>query len=365
MSKKVLLAIPQLTGGGAERVVSVWANELYRRGYETSIILFHRSKDEYQTDSEIGIYSVADSLKGYLELSYPQRYIRIRKMLKGILPNYIISFLPAMQVWMMLASIGLHTKRIDTIRINPWRISVTNPVSVFFWKLCYRTSKKIILQASDQRPFFSAKERKKSIVIPNPISELYFESFKQVVSEVPTEFIAVGRIVPQKNYRMMIKGFAQVCMSRPNLRLRIFGTGKESYIAEIQAYISELEMHNNIFLMGRTPHIEEEYRKHDIYLMTSDYEWLPNALAEAMASQLVCISTDCKTGPKDLIDNEKNGFLIPVGDVNALTKTIRRVLLMSKEERTGMTLEARKKIMTYCSQENSVDTLCGMLKELK
>src|SRR5690554_3487826 len=104
MDKKVLLAIPQLTGGGAERVVSVWANELNRRGYETSIALFHRSKDEYQTDSEICIYSIADGKKEYLKLSYPQRYKRLRKILKEINPDYIISFLPAMQVWMMLAS---------------------------------------------------------------------------------------------------------------------------------------------------------------------------------------------------------------------------------------------------------------------
>lgn len=361
MIKKIVLAIPQLTGGGAERVVSVWANELCNRGYDTSILLFLRSKDEYYTDNCVNVVSVAEDQETYIKLTYKERFKKMRRILLDIRPDYIISFLPSMQVWIMMTSIGLNAKRIETIRVNPWRLSVTNNIHKILWKQCYHTSYKIVLQSIDQQPFFSRKDQAKCVVIPNPISELYIENYKEEVSENPKEFIAVGRIVPQKNYKMMIKAFADVCLDNKELRLRIFGTGDENYIAEIKEYISKLHMQDNILLMGRTGHIEKEYKKSAIFLLTSDYEGLPNALAEAMASQLLCISTDCVTGPKDLIDNGENGFLVPVGDYIKLAEVIRHVLTMTSEERTKIAKSARKKILSYCSNKNSIDSLCKLL----
>ena len=80
-----------------------------------------------------------------------------------------------------------------------------------------------------------------------------------------------------------------------------------------------------------------------------------------MASQLICISTNCKTGPKDLIDEGENGFLVPVGNSAKLSEVIRLVLRMPKEERAKIAKSARIKVLSYCSQENSVDFLCKLL----
>lgn len=360
--KKVLLAIPQLTGGGAERVVSVWANELSEKGFDTNILAFSKAKDEYYINSIVNVNYVSSDLKNYLSMSYIQRIKKVRKYLKDICPDYVISFLPAMQVWILLASFGLGVKRIETIRINPWKISITNKLQIFFWKMCYHLSYKIILQASDQGPFFNKHDQKKCVVIPNPISKLYIKTYREKLDDVPTTFIAAGRIDPQKNYKMMITAFATVCKKKPNLILRIFGKGSEEYVAEIQEYIKNLEMEKNIFLMGRTPHMEEEYKKSNIYLMTSNYEGLPNALMEGMASQLICISTDCQTGPRDLIDDGINGYLVPVNNSDALARKIEQILGMSSDERMIVAKAAREKILSYCSQENSINMLCDLLK---
>lgn len=292
MKTNVLIAIPQLTGGGAERVASAWANDLADRKYDVTIAVCARFPDEYETNQKVKIESIAGNLKQYLTLSYLQRLRRIRSILRMRKPDYIISFLPAMQVWIMLASFGMKVKRIETIRVNPWKISVRNPLQVFFWKLCYRTSYRTILQSSDQCGFFSPVVQRKSIVIPNPISKQYIENYKEDSSETPTEFIAAGRIDAQKNYPMMINGFAKACKRFPNIRLRIFGTGPEAYVSEIKKYIDSKGMEHNVLLLGRTPHMENEYPKSDVFLMISDFERMPNALAEAMASRLVCISTD-------------------------------------------------------------------------
>lgn len=362
MKKKVLLAIPQLTGGGAERVVSVWANELNEKGYEVHILVFSPSEDEYYVHSGVEVKYLAPSVKDYLSLSYFGRIREIRKYLMVAKVDYIISFLPAMQVWMMLASIGLGCKRLETIRVNPWRISVTDKLQTLMWKMCYHTSYKIILQATDQQPFFGKKDQKKCVLIPNPISELYIKKYKNELDESPKTFIAAGRIDSQKNYFLMINAFARVCARHPELTLRIFGKGSDDYVAEIQRHINELGMQNNITLMGRSPHMEDEYQKSNVFMMTSDFEGLPNALMEGMASQLVCISTDCKTGPKDLIDHGKNGFLVPVGDEDALVYTIEKVLSMNHSERTAIAKAAREKVLRHCSRERSTNVLCDLLK---
>lgn len=364
MGKKIALAAPTLTNGGAERTVSVWANELCAGGYDVSIVLFHRSGSEYGIRSDIPIYSLAEGKTEYKSMNPLEKYFGLRGILKQIDADYIISFLPGPQAWVMLTSWGLKVKRLETLRNNPHHgTAYTNLFYRTGWRLCYLTGHKIILQTKDQLRYFGKRERKKCVIIPNQISERFVKHFKREISEKPVEFIAVGRLFTQKNYRMMIDAFARVCRHNDDIRLRIFGKGEASDTAEIEGWIKAAGMQDRIHLMGWTPHLEEEYQKSDFFLMTSNYEGLPNALIEAMASRLVCISTDCETGPRDLIEHGVTGLLVPVGDSAGFAEAIERALQMSVEERTGMVDAARNKILEYCSLKNSTDALCRCFEE--
>lgn len=360
MKKKILIAIGQLTGGGAERVATVWANELSEKGYDVSIVTCFPSENEYPIKKIINVHRVAETQNHYLQMSFSKRYIAFRCVLRKVNPDYVISFLLSMQVWIMLAAIGLPVKRIETIRLNPWRVFAPNKLQWLLWKLCYCTCSKIILQSSDQALFFSKRQQKKSVVIPNPISDVYLENYRVGLDGAPKRFIAVGRIDAQKNYPMMIRAFANVCRKNPEITLNIYGAGNDAYIEEISRMISAEGMVNNISLMGRVNHMEQEYRKHDVFLMTSDYEGLPNALAEAMASRLVCISTDCKTGPRDLIDEGQNGFLVPVGNIEALQQKMEEIIAMNLDQLDPIAENARKKVLAYCSRKNSVERVCDL-----
>lgn len=364
MGKKIALAVPNLTNGGTQRVVSVWANELRVRGYDVSIVLFHRSSIEYDVSSDIPIYSLTKEKTEYKRMHPPKKYFCLRGILKRINPDYIIPLQPPTQAWVMLASWGLKAKRLETLRNNPHHgTAYTNLFYRIGWRLCYLTGHKIILQTRDQLRFFGKREQKKCVIIPNQISERFVKHFKQRISENPVEFIAVGRLFTQKNYRMMIDAFARVCRHNDDIRLRVFGKGEASDTAEIEGWIKTAGMQDRIHLMGWTPHLEEEYKKSDFFLMTSDYEGLPNALIEAMASRLICISTDCETGPHDLIEHGVTGFLVPVGDSIGFAETIEKALNMSVEERTAMADAARNKILAYCSLKNSTDALCRCFEE--
>lgn len=364
MKKKIALAVPTLADGGAERIVSVWANELRAKGYDVSIVLFHRSDREYDVRPDIPMYSLTKEKSEYQSMNPLKKYFGLRSILKQIDADYIISFLPRLQAWVMLTSWGLKAKRIETLRDNPHHgIMYTNLLYRIGWRLCFLTGHKIILQTRKQLRFFGEREQKKCVIIPNQISERFIRHFRQEEAEKPAEFVAVGRFAAQKNYRMMISAFARACRHNDDIRLRIFGKGDAFNTAEIQGWIEAAGMQNRIHLMGWTPHLEEEYKKSDFFLMTSNHEGLPNALIEAMASRLICISTDCETGPGDLIDHGVTGFLVPVGDSTGFADAIEKALKMSAEERIAMADAARSRILEYCSLKNSADALCRCFDE--
>lgn len=361
--KKILIATLALSNGGAERVASIWAEQLAEHGYDVSFFVIARQDDEYHLSEKVKVYSCANSIKDFVSKSYLTRYKKIRQVVKGVNPDYIIPFIFSMQLWMMIVSIGLKAKRVETIRTNPWMFKQNYSVYKRIWlQLFYNTAYRIIVQASEQKDWFSKWNQRKCVLIPNPVSDIYTNSYKSDISKHVVNFIAVGRLVAVKNYPMMIDSFAKAAKQYPNIKLHIFGKGEEDYTQTLQNRIDSLGMSDNIFLMGRCSLVHEEYKKNDVFLMSSDYEGLPNALLEAMASRLFCISTNCKTGPSDLIDDGINGILIPVGDKNILTNTIVKVINMSYEERVAMSDAARKKVMTYCSKDNSLNRLCEILK---
>ena len=95
----------------------------------------------------------------------------------------------------------------------------------------------------------------------------------------------------------------------------------------MEKLISQLNMKNRIFLPGKTDNIKEEIYDTSLFVLSSDYEGMPNALMEAMALGLPVISTDCPCGgPKFLIENKKNGILVPVNDEKKLKEEIENVL---------------------------------------
>lgn len=359
---KIILAVPLLTGGGAERVVSVWANELVELDYDVTILLFTRSQNEYEINPKIKVLSLESNLLDYKSNSILKNILSIRKILRESKAEFIVSFLPAMQVLVMLACIGLKTKRIETIRVNPWENGLKSKINVFMWNLSFYTSYKIIIQSDRQKEYFKKIIWDKCYKIVNPISDTYIDVYRETTREKVTNFISVGRIDKQKNYEMLIKAFSSICKKYPNIKLDIFGDGTEGYTKEIYKLILSLKAENNIFLRGRTKNIVNEYMKNDVYIMTSNFEGLPNALIEAMACKLICISTDCLTGPSDLIDDNENGFLVSVGNIEQLEQVIEKILGMDLPQLEKISNNARNKVLNCCCKKNSIEKIIDILK---
>ena len=116
--------------------------------------------------------------------------------------------------------------------------------------------------------------------------------------------------------------------------------------------------------MGRTSELYRVYQKSDLYVMSSNFEGMPNALAEAMAIGLPSISTDCRTGPCDLIDDGKNGYLVECGDSVMLAEKIKEVFSMSTEQQRLLGTSARDKVVSFCSEENSLAKLIALIESV-
>lgn len=361
--KKVLIAITTLYGGGAERVVSLWANALYEKGVDVSLLIYGRSENEYPIHENIKIHTVAENYKQYQQMGYIQRLKRMRSIVKTVRPDVVINFLPRMQIWMMFATWFMKLRRIETVRISPWQVAIRRKSEAFLWKMCFSRSSDVIIQTAEQGEFFSKKVQKKCCVIPNPIGQQYIDCPKTEYGQRACRFMAAGRITKQKNYPMMIKAFRILCDKYPDAKLSVFGTGDQNYINVLQELIHQLNLEKNVTLEGRSNCISEELRCRDVFLMTSDFEGMPNALAEAMATGLVCVSTDCRTGPKDMLKHRENGFLVPVGDVENLAAVMTEIVQMDSRAMEKMGKAARESILDMCSEEKSLKKLMELIEK--
>ncbi|MBR2011000.1 MAG: glycosyltransferase [Clostridia bacterium] len=359
--KRILFNIRRLTNGGAERVVALWSGILAERGYEVSLYLSYRSEDEYYVDSSVNIASTAQLQKDFLALSHYKRMRKHRDYIKKFKPDVIINFLPKTQIEMMLISSGIKSRRIETVRNNPW-IDADVGRSRPLWNMCFKRADAIIVQTPEQIDYFSLSERNKCTVVRNPLDKAYKALPDRSYEKEAIRFVASGRLSAQKNYPMMIEAFSKIAKKNDKISLDIYGKGSEGYTTYLQQCIDQADMAGRITLKGQSNNMSEVLKLYDSYIMSSDYEGMPNALAEAMATGMVCISTDCKTGPCDMIENGRNGYLVKTGDVDSMAETIEKVISMTGEQCKEMGSAAREGILALCDDEVNIKKLIDVIE---
>ena len=136
--------------------------------------------------------------------------------------------------------------------------------------------------------------------------------------------IAAGRLNRQKGFDRLIEAFAPVARAHPGWELRIYGQGKER--AALQAMIDELQIGSQTRLMGWTDSLGDAMSEASVFAMTSRFEGLPLVGIEAMSRGLPMVSFDCPRGPRELVKDGINGFLVPNGDIPAFTAALSQVI---------------------------------------
>lgn len=317
---KVLIVVPTLSGGGAERVASIWANGLQR--YTQCLLLcLYPVQNEYFLSNNVLRHNLYESETKYRLAKNVEKIRLLRNYLKKEKPDIIIPLVAYMGITCNIARLGLKIKIIETIRNNPqltpreigWRI--LRNISV-------KLSNGCIVQNEEQKKYF--RNNKNFLVLGNPINEKFYNCIKQY-HKVPSKLVAIGRLHPQKNFFLLLHSFEKIIKEFPDLTLEIYGEGEQRKILE--SYIYKAGLTDKVKLMGHSNDIIKVLETADIFILSSDYEGMPNALMEALAVGVPCIATNCPTGPADLIQNHITGALVPMRDEWSLCKAMKTYIL--------------------------------------
>lgn len=204
-----------------------------------------------------------------------------------------------------------------------------------------------VFQTVEELNFFNNVVRKKSRIIMNPINEKF--NIPRFKGEREKRIVAVGRLTSQKNYDFLIRSFKKFHENHPDYRLEIYGQGEDKN--KLETLVDNISLSKSVKFMGVVNDIEKKIHNAAMYIMSSDYEGLPNALMEAMALGIPVISTDCiGGGPRMLIKDRCNGILVTCGDENMLSDAMCE-LVENPVFSQKLGIEAEK-IKISCSLEN-------------
>lgn len=314
---KIAFCISSLGKGGAERVISILANYLSKNN-EIIVILNTTKNISYKLEKNIKILQLDEKKRKNAILKNIVRVGKIKKILKEEQPDIIISFLPMPSFKILFANRKTKIPIIISDRNNPEK-EYEQIVYKILMKWLYPKANGFVFQTKEQKEFFSEKIQKKSKIICNPIKEEFLEESESKAKD--NVVISVGRLIEQKNHKMLINAFSKVTKKHPEYKLKIFGQGELK--EQLQNQINELNIQDKIFLCGVSDNIKEQLEKSKIFAFPSNYEGMPNALIEAMAVGLPVIATNCPCGgPREVIQENINGILIPVNGELSMEKAI-------------------------------------------
>lgn len=311
---KLTFVTSTLHAGGAERVISLLANSFCQKGYEVEIVCINKHLVFYPIDEKVKVWFAEDEVKS---LSILKKMMWLRKHINSEKPDVVIAFMLEVYCVTLASLIGVSVPVISSERIDPHFFGRAK--GLLRWLLLRRTTH-LVVQTVRIKDFYSAKLQSRTTIIPNPVTD-------KVFSLTPTlkqkRIIAVGRLAYQKNYPMMFRAFAKVHHDFPDWQLVVYGNGPQK--EEIRGVIERLGMEGHIILAGKSDHVVEEMNKSSLFVMSSDYEGMSNALLEAVCVGLPVLSTDV-SGAKDLITDGVNGYIVPVGNERALTLALSSML---------------------------------------
>lgn len=339
----ILFCINTMAKGGAERVVSNLSSYLVKNNNVAILTLFGE-KSEYKLNNSVKLKTIGEfkNIPGKLNrfVLKIKRYIEVVKEYK---PDIIISFLPTSTTYSLIVGKLFNIPTIVSIRNDPKQI-YDNRLKKIVMNITFKLASGFVFQTEEAKKYFDKKIQKKSIIISNPINEEFIvKPYNGVREKI---IVNVGRLEKQKNQRLLITAFSKLDKKYNDYKLYIYGEG--SLKEDLKELIRELNLEYKVFLVGKTENLKDNIYKASLFVLSSDFEGMPNALMEAMALGIPCISTDCPCGgPKFLIDDGCNGYLVPVGDSEQLKLKMEE--LLSDSEKQKIFSESANKI---CSRLN-------------
>lgn len=342
--------ISSLSGGGAEKVLTTIANECAARGDSVRIVSLEKRSQ---------FYIPAENVTLVRAKKYDSRFVQVIRdfqlVRSCVLENkdaIAVSFLSRCNILVLLASAFTGRKVIVCDRNNPLREH--GRLTFFLSQLLYLfLSSRVVVQTQEIKQMYMKALQKKIVVIENPID---MEMLSNQIAGKPLKrdlhrIISMGRLENQKDFKTLISAFGSIQRDYPEWKLDIYGIGYQQQM--LQNYIDELKLTEVVKLQGRTSEPFYEMKISSVFVLSSFYEGFPNVLCEALYAGCLCISSNCTSGPAELIEDGQNGFIFEVGDVNKLAELLKVCILHQSE------MEAMRDAAVYSVRRLSKEKIIG------
>lgn len=334
LNKKIIVIANSLSIGGAERISVLLAKWFSDNGIDTYLITINKDKSKgYELPSTVSRITINDDGN----LSRIKIIQKLRKHLKEIGNSSILVMGVPLSIYVIPSAFGLKLPVVISERNDPSNFSGKKFTRYISRALMF-LGDKFVFQTEAAMKYYHKRIQEKSVVIPNPIMA---ENLPLPFSGIRSKrIVSVGRLDKQKNHKLLINAFHTISNLYDDYSLTIYGEGKER--ALLESLIKEKNMQSCVHLPGVSHNVFDDIQDASLFVLTSDFEGMPNALIEAMALGLPCISTDCPSGgPRSLINNMENGILVPVNDVDKMVEAM-DFLLKEKDKAHNFANEATK-----------------------
>ena len=324
---KVGFLIQRMASGGAERATSAIASEISQHGETVEIVSFDSSESFYPLHNNVNIFNmelkdISKSASLKRVIGCIKRAFEIRKKIKSRNFDVLVCMSTTMNLYGLLSTAFTKTKVVGTERNNPYKYKA-DPINAALKKFSAIFLDGFIFQTEAASEYYAKSVRQKGTVIQNAVFNPLVKEIEPA-SEREKIIYGVGRLSAQKRFEDLIDAFALLEKKYSDYRLVIFGEGEDR--EKLQKKIDSYNLNEKILLPGTDKNALKYVSKGSAFVLSSDYEGMPNVLMEAMAVGTPCVSTRCKMGPEELIEDGINGILVPVGDVEKIKDAVELII---------------------------------------
>jgi len=340
---RITLFIGSLYGGGAERVVCNLANYLSTKGHTVEIITMVESSQNYGILPSVRTTALLNNNdRENVLIDFIHRWHNLKKYLSEEKVGCYIVFLPVTTIMLLLLRNKTNAAVVVAERADPSTYSKKTQLAL---KILSNRANVHVFQTKEIRNWYKGFiSDEDAVIIPNAINPEFIRPLYD--GEREKTIVSVGRLTEEKNFSLLIEAFAKVHKTHKEYKLVIYGEGPLRPLLEKQ--ITELCISNFVSLPGNEKDIISKIEGACMFVLSSRHEGMPNALMEAMALGLPCVSTDCGGGgARYLINNGENGLLVANGDKLALIEAMKR--LLSDVEYSNRLANNARKITDYLS----------------